>query len=731
MPRPKRSIFRIQIRIVAFCLSALLPFCLPNAQAQVVHAGAWTGYLDGTSVTNMVVRDSMLFVTTYRGTARVDPITRHYQYFRDMGVADLPDVLNLRYTAIDGQGRLWFLDQHKLMHLDPDLTLHIAGDEPAYQVNLLHFDHQDRLWAGFATSFVPPTTGEALGRFNGTTWDYIDVGVQSLNVLDIAFDPNDQPWFTTFVKIYRYNGSTYEVVQQDGTNVFGGSRIAISSDGRVAVAGNSNTTNLKYFNKTSWTTINSESFAFPVFDDDNVLWINDRFGHVYRMEPGDVAPRLTLTTAVNDRSGEQEYINGLGFDHEGALWMGKTIGLFAATDPLGDLWDFVPLTELQVPGPHPVIAATGDTAWLLTDAGVTLRVHDTFEKLDLPQQDISAIYYDGIRKGLWVGSPGTLGLYKGNTHELININPLLRDSVNNTGIYQIRGDKLGNIWIVVRDGLLRYDATGQWTSFYQGEELPHAPVGFSRMTFSYTDQSLWIRINGYSTKAFTEPPVLLKIAGDVVTDTHFDEDILTNYGYFGVVSDSVLWFSNTAEDALRYDHGHLTEYVVGPLNAEEWIIYNESTALLCSNLGLYVFTQEQWYKPVIPSDQIANNDALPACLTEDGHLYLANYPLLIVEDVNVLLEGLVTAVEPAESIDLTCYPNPVTSVLYFDPTFLSSCTDCTMVLISGSGQVIRKFASPLPAQLDLHDLVPGMYFLRIQSGSGFKAVLKLVKANDN
>ena len=713
--------FRISVLIGMLLMTQSL------LQAQVVHAGGWTGYLDGISVSNMIVRDSVLYVTTFRGTARVNPVTYEYTYLAESGNPGLPAVINLKYSVIDAEGRLWFFLEHQLVHLDPDMTLHVAAPEPKYLVTAMRMDREDNLWVGFYTPYIPPSTGEAIARFNGTDWDYIDVGVEALNVLDIAFDPDNKPWLCAGYKMYRFNGTSYEVVKNNGSPVICGTRLAISQDGHVATAGAFNTGRLTYYSNGTWKTVDDQNYAYPVYDEHNTLWVNDRAGNVYTIDADDTAPRKVLTTAANFRTGEDEYITGLGFDGQGALWMGKTIGLFTAPDTIADQWDFVPLTNLLVPGPHPEIAASGDTAWLLTDAGITKRVHDSFEKLTIPQEGITDLFYDEFRKGLWVSSPGKLGFYQGDIHFFININPLVRDSTYHNEIVQVTGDKLGNIWLLGYDGLLRYSLQGQWKSFFQGVELPHAPVGFGDITFSYADQSLWIRIRGFSTKTFTDPPKMMKIEGDVATQIDIDTDLLTNYSIFGVVADSLLWFSHASNAVVRYENGAITEYNPGPLNAEEFIIYNDSTVLLCSNLGLYIYAHDQWVKPVIPSDQIANDDALPACLTADGRLYLANYPLLLIEDLDALLDGLVTSTGTTLQSSLHYYPNPVTDYLYLDQDFATSCDNCTAELISPGGDILKKIAAPLNGRIDLRELSPGLYVLRIYSGSNLMYALKVIR----
>lgn len=697
-----------------------------NLHAQIVHAGDWTGYQDGITVGSIALRNSIMYVNTFIGTARVDPLTHEYTYLHDLGNPDLPDFIDLNLSTIDSSGRLWMFQNQQLVYIDTDLSIHVAGPEPKYLVTSLKSDLNGGIWAGFFTPYVDPKTGEAIAKFNGLDWEYIDVGALGLSVEDIAFDGQNNPWFTAGSQMYRFNGSAFEVVKDNGAPVFGSSNLAISNDGRVAGAGGFNTSILRYFNKTSWKTIHTIGFSYPVFDENNILWLSDRYGSLYRMDENDMAPQLVINSAINFRTGDEDYVTGMGLDQTGQLWIGRYNGLFVAQDKTINQFDFVPLTDLLVPAPHPYVAAHGDTTWLATGAGITRLINDQFEKINVPQTNISAIFYDEARKGLWVGSAGMLGFYKGDSQTLININPLLKDSIFYNKIHEIKGDGLGNIWFRLYEGLLRYNPSGEWKPFFIGSELPVSPNGAGYFSINNKDNSVWIRTNRYSMGGFLIPPRLLKITGDLVTDTHFDVDILNEYGAFAVISDSVMWFSGYP-DVLLYDHGVKTEYIPGTLNNEEFIVYNDSTILLCSNFGLYVFKSGQWFKPVIPSDRIFNDDVYPAFLTSEGKLLMANYPLLVIGDLDDLLSTLTTAVPQIEIPELHYFPNPVHDFLHIDPEFIQKCPDCRAGLFALNGVMIKSYPDPLPSEFDLSSISAGFYLFQIRSGEKLTRTLKVIK----
>ncbi|MBP6811333.1 MAG: hypothetical protein KA138_07425, partial [Saprospiraceae bacterium] len=126
--------------LIAIYMSKALP-------AQVVHAGLWTGYLDGIGISSMVQMDTFLYIKTANGTAFVNTQTRQTRFFYEMGNPDLPINVDLRVSTVDKQGNLWTFINRQLVKITPGGSIAYVGGMPEYQVLVLRVDHAGQIWA--------------------------------------------------------------------------------------------------------------------------------------------------------------------------------------------------------------------------------------------------------------------------------------------------------------------------------------------------------------------------------------------------------------------------------------------------------------------------------------------------------------------------------------------------------------------------------------------------------
>ncbi len=424
--------------------------------AQVFTAGAWTGYPDGIGITEMVMRDSFLYLNTHNGTSVFNTVTRQSVFFCDMGNPALPPRFNqINSSAVDAQGNLWRIFEHKLTKISPSGLMEPIGPEPEGGLFVLRSDKNGVIWAGLTSYSANPGTSTAvMAKFNGNTWEYIYPGYGT-GVIDIAFDNQNQPFvYLGSYGIFKYNGNNFIFISGSPELA----NLAISNDGQMAACGSSSSTILKYYNNGVWTTIGLQfgpRFQFAVFDSNNTLWACSKSGAVYKLVNNTL--QLALTAPKNYRTGVENYFDKvIGFDPAGQLWLGSYDGLFVAPDPTIDHWEFVPTAPLLSPGQATSIAASDDTIWIGNEAGVTRLYNQTFEKIDTIARNVSALWYDTIRHGLWVASPGLVRFYQGSTQVLFDIAPLLPYATSNKNIASIVGDIKGNIWLRTSDSRFRF-----------------------------------------------------------------------------------------------------------------------------------------------------------------------------------------------------------------------------------------------------------------------------------
>lgn len=434
-----------------------------------------------------------------------------------------------------------------------------------------------------------------------------------------------------------------------------------------------------------------------------------------------------LESPINDRTGETDQVYGFGIDHEGQLWLAKKTGLFVSDIESVSPFEFIPLSPLQVPGaPDQGLAANQDTAWLLNLNGITRLADDQFVKLNLPQEDITAIWYDEYRKGLWVASPGTAGFYQGHQYTLVNLNPLLLDSFSNNEIIEIKGDTNGHVWFRTTDGLIRYDVSHTWQRFFFGEALPQGPNGIRYFNVDPGDGSAWAMMPGISFPGFMVPDRLFKITGDEVKDMNLDPGVLNGSVNVVAISDSIFWF-NSYESVWKYNHGTITSFEPGYINTSGLALTGDSTLLLFTIYGLYIHHQGAWFHPDIPDERVHNAGSVPFAVTPAGKIYMRNTSLLVLEDIHEWLQISDTGPQPAEDSHILFYPNPVSDRIHLHPDLLLRIPSGTAEVYSPLGTLIQVFPAPLPARLDFSQVPSGLYVLRIVDPKGTYISLKVIK----
>jgi hypothetical protein len=707
----------------------LIAICMSNALPAQIHAGLWTGYVDGIAIRSMAQRDSFLYIYTWSGTAFVNTSTGQSRFFHDMGNPDLPVFVDLRISTVDKQGNLWAFTNNQLAKISPDGNIQYVGGMPDYQVITLDIDHNGQLWAGLVTEPVNnPATTKCMAKFTNGSWQSIDFGQTRMNIQDIAFDNQNQPVVIARSVynpsgVFQYNGTSFVKIP-NSTALW---KLSLSSDGQIAISGNTTGSALKVYKNGSWTTYGlsnpnvPDNFCHPYFDANNDLFVCHNTGSVYTLENGQLEEHLSPPNNYRTESTPDLVIPGFALDNQGKMWLGYSDGLFEASVEDPQIWNFVPTSDLLTPKSPRSIAVFHDTVWFANDGGVTRLVNDSFEKLSYPALKRPALFYDSLRQGLWVGSDGPrLDFYQGQQHTQITIP--FPTSLPYFG--RITRDSMGNLWTSTGKDLLRFSPNGDWYSFNIGDEFPaYFYIGSvyakgSRMYVSVYGAYPWLPNENHV--------FFYSIDGDIVTKLDLPEDELLNTNSFAIRSEQDIWFDDS-DKMIHFVNGQIETYTTselgGKLSQARIILYNDTIPLVSSIYGLYIFKKGKWYHPAIPSN-ILTNYGIGSCILLDNKLYMAQNPLLVLEDVKALVDQLETLypVNPDANSTTLVYPNPTSGLLNMDKIIAEFGPDLSAFLYNEYGQQVGVFSAPLPNTLDLGQYPSGIYFLSIKSGN--KLVLK-------
>lgn len=698
-------------------------FCQPSI-SQVVHAGPWTAYLDGNGISNMTLRDSFMYIQTANGLAFFNTNTRQTSFFCDFGNPDIPLSTFQKTSTIDQKGQFWIVYNNQLVCVRPDGTMKVMGPKPLYQINVMEADRNGQIWVGMVTAHLNnPAVSTCLAKFDGSDWEYVSIGVTRMNVSDLKFDYQNHPVIATKSiynpdGLYWYNGINFVHTNLDLYN------LTVSADGQLAgtAIGPSGTV-LKVYKNGVWNTYDQSGptdqidFVYPVFDANNTLWTINQRGKVFRLNNAGILQ--TLSPPVNLQTGESfKAVSGLAVDNKGRLWLAEQAGLFLAADPNLDKWDFIQTAPMLIPHKATTFYGYRDTVLLCSSNRVTRVVNQTAENLNWQGPIPQGFLRDYHRDGLWAYNGATLTLYRSADTTVFNLAPMFPEPFYSSIKSVLQGSD-GSIWIINTRTVIRYTLDNQWTSFDVGAELPP----YNILAWALDGSDMWVFSNGIHINhpTITQPGAhLVKIKGNNVTDSGLTYDFLKPFLSFAPVSDTDLWFTGGDNQVVHLQNGSTTMYtqqdIGGTLNAQKVFSYNDSTLLLCSNFGLYIFYRGEWHIPKVPSNRFSNSNAYTYLVGTDGKIYLDNRPLVVLEDIQKLLSGLTSSPaspDPDASPSQVIYPNPTSDLLHIEQ-LLQRCPDCSLSVASVDGRLLAQFLAPIQSPISLHTLPSGTYVLSQQ-----------------
>jgi signal transduction histidine kinase/ligand-binding sensor domain-containing protein len=344
---------------------------------------------------------------------------------------ELNSFSSLRFLHGDAEGGLWCgAGNLGLIHVLPDGTFHRLTTRDGLPSDIVHFAFQDRqgnTWTGYERG--------GLVQIRKRTFQSIDTtqGLSDSLVNTVCEDNNSTVWIGTHsgrVNLYQNNVCT-NLVFPDASQPQD-SCVAASSDGRVWVGGQGIGL-LMYQNGTARQVARPNQFPEPWNQNyprlllptkSGDLWIGTIFS-IVRVSGGQLAVEYTAAT-VGDHA------TGLAEAADGSVWVGTLAGLLLR-------WDGKQFVAVEPPEKN-----TLGRIWALWGSA------------------------DG---GLWAGTEegGLLHWKDGSFHRYTAKNGLPSDS-----IIQVLEDRLGNLWLGTRAGIVRISAAA--LNLFESGKIKVLPV---------------------------------------------------------------------------------------------------------------------------------------------------------------------------------------------------------------------------------------------------------------
>lgn len=389
----------------------------------------------------------------------------------------------------DGRGGLWAPTVQGLLHIKPDGSLDLLGQDrglPTSWANTVLVDRQGNLWAGGVGLY------QELGQGDWHTYVQAD-GLPADNIWAIRRDSFGVLWVATAEGMARLRPEGFQRVAETRGEVF----YTLAEKGGEMWAGGEQA----YLDR----------FRFG----------RDKPEHV------PLPPDLAVPGVVS-----------LAFDGDGALWIGtaKAGLLRRAAD---GAYSRVPVPGLPPDGQVAAVQIAGDgSLWVASDAGLAIRAKDGVWRswgegsgLVIPRLWGLARMDDGT---VWVAYQEPCGL----THLRVEGDRLrilghlgAAQGLASDSIYSLGRDGAGNVWAGTNDGVARVSPDGRTARFGRAQGL----VGEDCNPFSlWTDPGgdVWLgttgglehRSTGTETAASAAPAavVLSATAGGRAEDDPFD-----------------------------------------------------------------------------------------------------------------------------------------------------------------------------------------------------------------
>ena len=678
----------------------------------LLHAGIlaqepkWISFTASHVVNDIKEERDFLWLATTGGVIKLNKESGEQEHFTstNSGLCDN----RVKSVAIEESGKKWFATSNGVTSLD-DSNWRVYIDElPDENVNSIAIDKQGNKWFG--------TQSNGSVMFNDSQWTIYNDETKGhpSTITDIVVDDENTIWFATFGK------------------------------------------GISKFENNQWTlfnTTNSELSSNWVYDlivnEDKSVWFNLYTG-VYKIDQ-DVFTMISSDTP-----------KCLAVDLNGNKWFGfRNGGICKYSDNGNLIYPYIP--ELSNKEVKTIEIVDNGDFWIGTNDGVVYynqssSKHYNTATSGLPDSGIYDIYIDADGNK-WFGTNNGAARFDGT--EWINFTGKDFD-VHFTQVKSITSDLDGNVWLATNGGLGMFN--GETLSMLNHKNSPLPNTIISDVDVDPTNGDIWItssegvfRFNGANWNSVT---------------TDNSEIPLNGVSSVAIEASGVKWFGTGGSGIVRYDNSnweifnsdnsgvdidyinaisidkeqkkwiYTNQYVI-EYNDMTWTIHthldyrwrgemhmgNGNDKWFTGGLGLTKFTGTYYQHYTMDNSGLPANWCFSFAIDEKGNKWVATVGGVGVyneEGVDISSTPTSHSVIPSLPVqEIRISPNPAVSSININAHSWQrqkNETDIDIHVYDVAGNNIKHVILPYSnqASLDIDDLTPGIYIVKIKYGDKYE-----------
>lgn len=433
----------------------------------------------------------------------------------------------------DSEGYMWFATNDGLNRYDGYDFKVIKGDSSDVNtiwpgvVGCVEEDKYGDIWVG---------TSGGLAKIDKKTFEvkrfYVDKEdsskISNHNIWDIFKDSNGDLWIGTEDGLNKYNYSIdtfekYELAPElKNKNKVGVFRIVQDKEGKILIGtGNGlrevdENTNLLVPYKKDLKNKFLNELIIEVFNTaSGDLWVATQKKGLYKFD--EKLKTFSKKDAISKIYEGDRFVRSISEDDDGGIWLGTNNGLFKYSDIDNSLVEYTNKEyDIKTLINNTILDIYKDKSglmWIGTISGIS-RVNPKQEFINyqkrfgeentLSGKSISGIYEDEFGD-LWIGT-NTSGLNKierkDDKYIHYNYDKFNTNTIASNNIWQVTGDRKGNVWVATKDGLCKVDIkTNKVTRYTHDPNNENSLIDNDvREIFIDKNEVLWIGTrNGFCT----------------------------------------------------------------------------------------------------------------------------------------------------------------------------------------------------------------------------------------